>query len=93
MSKELEAFERIKQYMLFYPNSIYKETTDSSELMIKDLEVVENMLKEKALKKKEKQALAVIKENKSVVKETLNTTEIIITVPYNKTDALKGVLL
>ena len=45
MNEVLEAFERIKSHLLSYVGSTYKETTDSREQQIKDLEIVEETIK------------------------------------------------
>lgn len=45
MSKELEAFERIKNHTLSYTGDTYKTLTDSREMQVEDLNIIENALK------------------------------------------------
>lgn len=45
MSKELEAFERIKNHTLSYTGGFYKTLTDSREKEIEDLDIIESALK------------------------------------------------
>lgn len=45
MTKELEAFERIKNHTLSYTGDTYKTLTDSREMQAEDLNIIENALK------------------------------------------------
>ncbi len=45
MSKELEAFERIKNHTLSYVGDTYKTLTDSREMQVEDLDIIETALK------------------------------------------------
>lgn len=63
MTKELEAFERIKNHTLSYTGDTYKTLTDSREMQAEDLNIIENALKRNIELEEENKVLKTIKDN------------------------------
>ena len=71
MSKELEAFERIKNHTLSYAGDIYKTFTDSREKQVQDLDIIETTLKEYDGAKKHIEAL-----NKEIIENSIKSIKL-----------------
>lgn len=87
MSKELEAFERIKNHTLSYTGGFYRTLTDSREKEVEDLDIIESALKDNLGFRK---ALEFLREDYQKLEEKVNDLERIIKEPDTTIKKLKA---